>query len=84
MFDSYLIEIDDLEAGLLLRQGEAFVFHAVAPRFRAFEGAVFADPWSAERALRRHAQRPTPKRDGARDPGAPRRVPPAAGRRALG
>lgn len=53
MFDSYLIEIDDVEAGLLLRQGGSFVFHAVAPRFRAFEGAVFADPWSAERALRR-------------------------------
>ena len=53
MFDSYLIEIEDVEAGLLLRQGASFVFHAVAPRFRSFEGAVFPNPWSAERALRR-------------------------------
>ncbi|MBV5265573.1 hypothetical protein [Pinisolibacter aquiterrae] len=59
MFDSYLIEIDDVEAGLLIRDGESYAFHAVAPRFRAFEGARFADPWSAERALRRHAERPT-------------------------
>ena len=59
MFDSYLIEIDDLEAGLLIRDGDTYAFHAVAPRFRAFEGARFADPWSAERALRRHARRPS-------------------------
>lgn len=64
MFDSYLIEIDEIEAGLLIRDGDGYAFHAVAPRFRAFEGARFPDPWSAERALRRQAARPA--RPGAR------------------
>lgn len=72
MFDSYLIELDDLEAGLLLRQGAAYVFHAVAPRFRAFEGAVFPDPWSAERALRRHQDRSSRHRDTPRGGDGPR------------
>lgn len=67
MFDSYLIEIDDCEAGLLLRDGEAYVFHAVAQRFRAFEGARFADPWSAERALRRAGDRSSRRGDGRRE-----------------
>lgn len=66
MFDSYVIEIDDVEAGLLIRDGGSYAFHAVAPRFRAFEGARFPDPWSAERALRRHAERPGRNRERAR------------------
>jgi hypothetical protein len=53
MFESYLIEIDEVDAGLLLRQGQGYVFHAVADLFRAFEGVWFSDPASAERALRR-------------------------------
>lgn len=78
MFDSYLIEIDDLEAGLLIRDGQSYEFHAVAPRFRAFEGARFPDPWTAERALRRACERPARSRDRARsnapqtDPDRPR------------
>ena len=63
MFDSYVIEIDDVEAGLLIRDGESYAFHAVAPRFRAFEGTRFPDPWTAERALRRQAERPRRGRD---------------------
>ncbi len=53
MFDSYLIEIEDREAGILLREGSDFVFHAVDPLWRAFEGTRHRDPGSAERALRR-------------------------------
>ena len=37
MFDSYVIEIDDVEAGLLIRDGNSYAFHAVATRFRAFD-----------------------------------------------
>ena len=75
MFDSYLIEIDDCEAGLLLREGDAFVFHAVATRYRAFEGTKFSDPWSAERALRRAGDRAPRRRDGRREGGEPHRAP---------
>jgi hypothetical protein len=53
MFDSYVIEIDEIDAGLLLRHGRGYVFHAVADLFRSFEGVWFSDPSSAERALRR-------------------------------
>lgn len=80
MFDSYLIEIDDVEVGLLLRQGSAYVFHAVAPPWRAFEGAVFPDPWTAERTLRRRRSR----RDRPSDGGSPRRPPPTPGQRRTG
>ncbi|MCE1236485.1 MAG: hypothetical protein LWW93_09020 [Hyphomicrobiales bacterium] len=68
MFDSYVIEIDDVEAGLLIRDGESYAFHAVAQRFRAFEGARFPDPWTAERALRRQGERATRARERARSP----------------
>ncbi|NLH81514.1 MAG: hypothetical protein GX458_11810 [Phyllobacteriaceae bacterium] len=71
MFDRYLIEIDDLEAGLLIRDGETYEFHAVAPRFRAFEGARFPDPWTAERALRRAGERSARNRERARQPAPP-------------
>ncbi len=78
MFDSYLIEIDDLEAGLLIRDGQSYAFHAVAACFRAFEGARFSDPWSAERTLRRACERPARSHARARtvapsiDPDRPR------------
>lgn len=82
MFDSYLIEIDDCEAGLLLRDGEAYVFHAVAMRYRAFEGARFPDPWSAERVLRRAGDRSSRRGDGRRDGGERPRTASPADRRA--
>jgi hypothetical protein len=81
VFDSYLIEIDDVEAGLLLRQGSAYVFHAVAPRWRAFEGAVFPDPWTAERTLRRRTARRARRASGATPLGPP---PPNPDRRRIG
>ncbi len=64
MFESFLIEIDEVDAGLLLRQGQGYVFHAVADLFSAYEGVWFSDPASAERALRRRVRgaRPAPLR----------------------
>jgi hypothetical protein len=67
MFDSYVLEIDDVEVGLLLRDDASYVFHAVAARFRAFEGARFPDPWTAERALRRAGERPGRNRERTRE-----------------
>jgi hypothetical protein len=82
MFDSYLIEIDDVEAGLLLRQGSAYVFHAVAPRWRGFEGTVFPDPWTAERTLRRRPPRRLRRTGGGSDGGTP--IGPSPDRRRIG
>lgn len=50
MRNGYLIEIADLDAGLLVRDGDAYAFVAVSPRFNALDGTRFASALSAERA----------------------------------
>ncbi|WEK52488.1 MAG: hypothetical protein P0Y66_11160 [Candidatus Kaistia colombiensis] len=53
MFDNYIIEIDDEAAGILIRSGRSFAFHALEGAFATLEGQVFADAVAAERAARR-------------------------------
>lgn len=50
MRNGYLIEIADIDAGLLVRDGDAYAFVAVSPRFRSLDGTRFASALSAERA----------------------------------
>ena len=50
MFDSYLIEIGDEIAGIVVRSGQGFRFHAVGSSFKELEEQRFASPWKAERA----------------------------------
>jgi len=52
MSDSYIIEVEDDAAGILVRDGDGFSFHAAATRFFGLQGAVFAGPASAELAVR--------------------------------
>jgi hypothetical protein len=56
MFDNYLIEVEDREAGILIRTGNVFTFHAVTRAFIGLEGTVYPDAFAAERAARRHLQ----------------------------
>lgn len=56
MNNGYVIEIDDVAVGLLVREGSAFAFHAVEPAWRPLEGRVFAGPHTAEREARRLAR----------------------------
>lgn len=58
MFDNYIIEIDDEAAGILIRSGRAFAFHALDGTFSPLEGRVFADVVAAERAVRRVRRNP--------------------------
>jgi hypothetical protein len=60
MFDNYIVEVDEHAAGILIRAGHAFTFHAVESAFRALEGTIFPDAFAAERAalrLLRHGRR---------------------------
>ena len=53
MFDSYLVEVQDRAAGILIRSGAAYAFHSVEKPFAALEGMIFPDAPTAERAARR-------------------------------
>jgi len=53
VFDNYLIEVDDHAAGILVRSGHAFAFHALERPFQQLEGRTFPDAATAERAARR-------------------------------
>jgi len=59
MFDNYIIEIDDEAAGILIRSGRTFAFHALDGAFSPLEGRMFADAIAAERAARRVRRNPT-------------------------
>lgn len=50
MRNGYLIEIADLDAGLLVRDGDGYAFVAVSPRFHSLDGTRFASALAAERA----------------------------------
>ena len=58
MFDNYIIEIDDKAAGILVRSGRAFAFHALERTCAALEGMLFSDVISAERAIRKVRRTP--------------------------
>jgi len=62
MSNAFIIEIDDLEAGILVSEGTAYRFHAATDRFFGLQGQHFAGPASAERAARDLLRRrPRPK-----------------------
>ena len=53
MFDTYIIEIDDTAAGILVKSDRAFAFHALERSFSVLEGMLFPDAIAAERAARK-------------------------------
>jgi hypothetical protein len=57
MSRSYVIEVGDDQAGLVIREeGERdFLFHAALDAYNALEGRRFANPLLAERAAIAHA-----------------------------
>ncbi|MDR3376684.1 MAG: hypothetical protein P4L98_23440 [Ancalomicrobiaceae bacterium] len=56
MSNGYLLEIDDRDAGLLIREGKSYAFVAVSGAFQALNGKMFANVSDAERAARRLAR----------------------------
>jgi hypothetical protein len=62
VFDNYIIEIDDAAAGILVRNGRSFAFHALDVTFAGLEGMVFSDAVAAERAARKVRRESLPGR----------------------
>ncbi|MDR3493651.1 MAG: hypothetical protein P4L82_03520 [Ancalomicrobiaceae bacterium] len=62
MRNGYLLEIDNRDAGLLVREGDAYAFVAVSGTFQSLDGKLFSSVLDAERAARRLIRRgvPTP------------------------
>ncbi len=57
--DPFVVEVWGKLAGVVLKEGEAFRFHAVAPPFQALDGASFAKPGHARLAAARLEARDT-------------------------
>ncbi len=62
MSKSYVIEVGDDQAGLIIREeGEReYLFHAALNEYSALEGRRFANPLLAERAAIAHSGKPAP------------------------
>ncbi|HEX2888839.1 hypothetical protein [Vineibacter terrae] len=50
MSDAYIIEIDDIAAGIVQRERGGFRFRAADPRFYRLENRLYTTPWRAQRA----------------------------------
>lgn len=48
----FLVEVDDVDAGLIVRVSDGFRFHAAERLFQPLEGRAFASLAQAERAAR--------------------------------
>jgi hypothetical protein len=57
--DSYVIEIEDEAVGVIVRETDRSVFHAVHPGLTHLDGTAFADATDAVRAVQR-LLRPAP------------------------
>lgn len=53
IIDPFVVEVWGKLAGVVLKEGDAFRFHAVAPSFRELDGAAFAKPGLARLAAAR-------------------------------
>ena len=53
MFEPFVIEVWGKPAGIVLKEGDAFCFHAIDPSFFTLEGAQFTTPGHARLAAAR-------------------------------
>lgn len=63
MSDSYLIEVHDDAAGIVVRDNGQFRFFASHRRFFGLDGRAFSSPRDAERAAIRHIARKAHRAD---------------------
>jgi len=54
MFDAYVIEVGDIAAGVIVKDGPRFTFCASDSNFSALDGRNFHNARDAEAAARRH------------------------------
>ena len=53
MTEPFVVEVWGRLAGVVLKEGDAFRFHAVAPPFHELDGAAFSKPGMAKLAAAR-------------------------------
>ena len=56
MSDSYIIEVREAAAGIVVRDRGGFRFFSADPNFTALDGCLFRDPRAAETAARHHVE----------------------------
>lgn len=49
---AYVIEVDDLAAGIVVREDRRYRFYSSHARFRTLDGAIFRKPMAAWQAAR--------------------------------
>ncbi len=57
MSDTYIIEVGSQPAGIVVRDGEGYVFFAASHRFNRLDGQLFRNAREAERAAVRLVKR---------------------------
>lgn len=57
MSTAYVIEIDEMAAGIVAAEGKGFRFYAAIRAFAGLEGAFFTTPKQAEIAARAHLKK---------------------------
>ena len=65
---SYVIEVGELAAGIVVRDSRRYRFYASDPRFGALEGAAFGGPEAAGAAARSLLRNGSVRRRRARGP----------------
>jgi hypothetical protein len=55
MSDTYIIEVGSQPAGIVVRNGEGYMFFAASHRFNRLDGKIFRNAREAEQAARRIA-----------------------------
>lgn len=55
MSQAFIIEVKSRAAGIVVRDGRAYKFHAASHDFNALDGRDFSSPADAQKAARRHA-----------------------------
>ena len=62
MFDPFVIEVWGKPAGIVLKEGDAFRFHAIDPSFLELDGVQFTTPGHARLAAARSFRSPARSR----------------------
>jgi hypothetical protein len=66
MSDAFIIEVQSRAAGIVVRDGRFFRFHAATQDFNGLDGRGFSSPGEAQKAAIRHAADTASPRAGGR------------------
>lgn len=70
---AFIIEVKSRAAGIVVRDGRCYRFHAAEHDFNALDGRGFSSPGEAQKVARRHAEELDAARAFRRGPNRPER-----------